>query len=228
MVCQQARCAPPWGQSLLRFAAGVPEIWARRGLSTRNAFAMMVASGVPTRVASWALFLSPGIYKDTAVTVTGLGTKLHSCLRSRTRSYYGSGRSCMVPANARLAWRGLEQPELQSSVAVSATRIFSPTGPLPTPMRSSLRLDKHYIAPGGLAERSAAIARSFSVTGSTPAPSAELHQELLNLNNDTVEAETLGGSANMTPTSPFPSKTSTRGGGTPGVCSVVWRRHALK
>jgi hypothetical protein len=162
------------------------------------------------------------------VTVTGVGIKLHSCLRSRTGSYYGSGRWCLVTANPRLAWRGLEQPELQSHVAVSATRIFSPTDSLPTRMRSSLSLDRHYLAPGGLAERSAAIARSFSVTGSTPAPSAELHQELLNLNNDTVEAETLGGSAKKTPTSPFPFNTSTRGGGTPGVCSVVWRRHALK
>ena len=161
------------------------------------------------------------------MTVTGLGIKLHSCLRSRTRSYYGSGRWCLVPANARLAWRGLEQPELQSHVAVSATRIFSPTGSLPTRMRSSLSRDKHFLASGGLAERSAAVARSFSITGSTPTPSAELHQELLNLNNDTVEAETLGGSAHKTPTSPFPFKTSTRGGGTPGVCSVVWRRHAL-
>ena len=188
---------------------------------------MLLASGVPTRAASWALFFSPEKYKDTAVTVTGLGTKLHSCFRSRTRSYYGSGRRCIVSANARLAWNGLEQPGPQSPVAVSPTRIFSPTGPLPTQMRSSLSLDKHYIAPGGQAEGSAAIARSFSFTGSTPVPSAELHQELLNLNNDTVEAETLGGSANKTPTSPFPSKTSTRGGGTPGVCSVVWRRHAL-
>jgi hypothetical protein len=81
--------------------------------------------------ASWALFFSPGKYKDTAVTVTGLGIKLHSYFRSRTRSYYGSGRRCIVSANARLAWSGLEQPELQSPVAVSATRIFSPTGPLP-------------------------------------------------------------------------------------------------
>jgi hypothetical protein len=162
------------------------------------------------------------------VSVTGLGIKLHSGLRSRTRSYYGSGRWCLVSADARLAWRGLEQPEMESPVAASATRIFSPTGPLPTRMRSSLSLDKHYIAPGGLAEGSAAVARSFSVTGSTPAPSAELHQELLNLNNDTVEAETLGGSAHKTPTSPFPFITSTRGAGTPGVCSVVWRRHALR
>jgi hypothetical protein len=162
------------------------------------------------------------------VTVSGLGIKLHSCLSSPTRSYNGSGRWCVVPANARPVWGGHEQPELQSPVAVSARRIFSPTGPLPRRMRSSLSLDKHYRAPGGLAEGSAAIARPFSVTGSTPAPSAELHQELLNLNNDTVEAETLGGSANKTPTSPFPNKTSTCGAGTPGVCSVVWRRHALR
>jgi hypothetical protein len=189
---------------------------------------MLLASGVPTRVASWALFFSPGKYKGTAVTVTGVGIKPHSGLRSRTRSYYGSGRWCLVPANARLVWRSLEQPELHSPVAASATRIFSPTGPLPTQMRSSLSLDMRHIAPGGLAEGSAAIARSFSVSGSIPAPSAELHQELLNLNNDTVVAEMLGGSANKTPTSLFPFSTSTRGAGTPSVCSVVWRRHALR
>jgi len=92
------------------------------------------------------------------------------------------------------------------------------------PERGSAKPDRRGAAPGGAAEWSAAIV-TIASAGSIPTSSTEFRQELTDLNNERVVAETFSGFMRK-PASPFP--TSTRGAGTPGALLDVQRGGALR
>jgi hypothetical protein len=170
-----------------------------------------------------AIFVSR-IREDPAVSSQGLRTQSHTHSCGRTPSDRGLGRWCVR------VWREpVAKPESEQLASLGS---FANAAPVERSTRPKSPRQCGLVYPGmrqkasdGLAEWSAAVDRSPLQQGSTPIPSTELHQELMNLNNDRV-AETLGGSARRLPTSPLP--TSTRGAGTPGVSSVVRHGHFLR
>jgi len=158
------------------------------------------------------------------VTSRGLRTQSHTHSRGLTPSDRGLGWWCSAVSGEPVA-----KPEFEQ---LASPGLFANAAPVERSTRPKSPRQCGLVYPGmrqtasdGLAEWSAAIDRSLLQQGSTPVPSTELHQELMNLNNDRV-AETLGGSARRLPTSPLP--TSTRGAGTPGVSTGVRHGHFLR